>query len=106
MQSPRSLAESMEHSPDPLPGTGECFTGYGVTGVAFESGDVLALRRFPRSSIGLGYTAVWHRGPDGEWTFYSDVAPRHSCARYFGSALIDAVTDGIDVEWLGTDTLR
>jgi hypothetical protein len=106
MHTPRSFADALERASGTVHGSGERFSGYGVTGVAFESGDVLALRRFPASSLGLGYTAVWHRGPDGEWTFYSDVAPRHSCARYFGSALVDAVTDAIDVEWLAADALR
>ncbi len=69
----------------PLPdGPGDRFSGYAISGLPFRSGHVLALRRFPVSSIGSGYTAVWHRDPSGCWTFYSTVPPEVSCARYFG----------------------
>jgi hypothetical protein len=50
-------------------GQDERFNGYGVMGVPFVSGDLLALRRFPNTSIGDGYTSVWHRRPDGRWLF-------------------------------------
>ena len=55
-----------------------------LPGVSFASGHVLALRCFPASSIGPGYTSLWHRDPDGRWTFYATVPPAQSCARYFG----------------------
>lgn len=29
---------------------------------------------FPASSIGPGYTSVWHRDPGGTWTFYSEAS--------------------------------
>ena len=44
-----------------LPSGGEeRFAGYGVMGLPFASGHVLAMRRFPASSIGPGYSSVWH----------------------------------------------
>jgi hypothetical protein len=50
-------------------GGGERFAGYGVMGLPFRSGHVLAMRRFPASSIGPACTSVWHRSPDGRWVF-------------------------------------
>ena len=45
------------------PGQEERFSGYGVMGLPFRSGHVLALRRFPVTSVGPGYTSVWWRDP-------------------------------------------
>ncbi|MGE3276672.1 MAG: hypothetical protein AB7O67_16280 [Vicinamibacterales bacterium] len=96
---PARLAEALEHAA-PLPrGAGDCFAGYAVLGVPFEDGDVLALRRFPASSAGPGYTSVWHRAPDGRWTFYADVAPTHGCSRYFGPAIAETIVAPIRLEW-------
>ena len=61
-------SNAMRALPD---GPGDRFSGYAIIGLPFQSGHVLALRRFPTSSIGPGYTAVWHRNPSGRWTFYS-----------------------------------
>lgn len=84
----------------PLPeGTEERFAGYGVMAAPFGSGDVLALRRFPASSLGEGYTSVWHRDPQGAWTIWSDHAPLESCPRYFGSAVERSVVAPIEVHW-------
>ena len=58
MQSPRSLVEPMEQNRALPPGPEERFAGYGVMGVPFSSGYVLALRHFPSSSVGPGYTSV------------------------------------------------
>jgi hypothetical protein len=60
-------------------GGGDRFAGYVVIG-SFRSGHVLAFRRFPPSSLGPGYTSIWHRDPNGRWTFYSTVAPGRSCS--------------------------
>lgn len=103
--SPRAAALRAERSPRLPAGGGERFAGYGVPGVTFASGHVLALRRFPASSIGPAYTAVWHRDPAGAWTFYSDVEPALACARYFGSAGSRAVRDEIDLAWRGDFSL-
>jgi len=75
-------------------------------GLPFRSGDVLATRRFPASSIGPGYTSVWHRNPGGEWTFYADVPPEIACTRFFGSAVARAVVCPLVLEWTGEDQLH
>lgn len=80
-------------------GVEERFSGYGVLGVSFASGHVLAMRRFPASSVGGGYTSVWHRLPSGEWDFYQDVPPELACPRYFGPALRRALQRPVEVQW-------
>jgi hypothetical protein len=82
-------------------GPGDRFAGYAVLGVPFRSGDVLALRRYPVTSIGPGYTSIWHRDPEGAWTFYSDAACDQGCARYFGSGVREFVGTPIRIEWPG-----
>jgi hypothetical protein len=100
----RHIIEALERDA-PLPdGAGDRFSGYAIIGLPFRSGHVLALRRFPASSIGPGYTAVWHRDPSGRWTFYSTVPPEASCARYFGGAVKRNVVTPIDIAWV--DSMR
>jgi hypothetical protein len=70
-------------------------------GLPFTSGHVLALRHFPTSSIGPGYTSVWHRDPHGNWVFYADVAPHNSCSRYFDGAVARSERGEITVTWNG-----
>ncbi|MDQ6754571.1 MAG: hypothetical protein M3017_14510 [Actinomycetota bacterium] len=99
---PRFYAESDEEKrtgvqEDPA----EHFSGYAVMGQPFRSGYYLAFRHFRRSSVGPGYRAVWVRTPSGGWTIYADAAPELSCARYFGSALDEAVTTTVGIEWDG-----
>jgi hypothetical protein len=83
------------------PGDDERFSGYGVLGLSFSSGHVLAMRRFPVTSVGPGYTSVWLRRPSGSWSIYADAPPAVSCARYFGAALEAAVQCPITVTWTG-----
>ncbi|WP_346960566.1 hypothetical protein [uncultured Arthrobacter sp.] len=99
MQSPRTLVESVEQHPALPSGPEERFAGYGVMGVPFSSGYILALRRFAASSVGPGYTSVWIRDPAGVWTMHSTTAAASSCPRYFGSALGAASTVGISLRW-------
>ncbi|MDP9981523.1 hypothetical protein J2W14_000903 [Pseudarthrobacter oxydans] len=99
MQSPRTLVESVERNPVLPAGPEERFAGYGVMGVPFSSGYILALRHFPASSVGAGYNSVWIRDPAGVWTMHSTAAPGSSCPRYFGSALGSASTGGISIRW-------
>jgi hypothetical protein len=82
-------------------GSGERFAGYGIMGLPFTSGHVLALRRFPASSLGPGYTSVWHRDPAGTWVFYADVDPHLSCSRFFGNALARSERSAITLVWDG-----
>jgi hypothetical protein len=72
MREPAECVEDPERHSELPPGSEERFFGYGVIGLTFLSGHVLALRRFPASSIGPGYRSVWHRDPRGRWTFHQD----------------------------------
>lgn len=102
---PRTVAQAIERTP-PLPhGSQEQFRGYAVLGVGYASGHLLALRRFPRSSLGPGYTSIWHYAPERGWTIYTDVEPGLSCPRYFSRATIAAVTTEIAITWTGPHTL-
>ena len=98
--SAKHTIEALEHGAAFLEGAGDRFSGYSVVGLPFRSGHVLALRRFPASSLGPGYTSVWHRDPAGRWTFFSTVSPELSCARYFGGQVDRNVVTSIDIEWL------
>jgi hypothetical protein len=65
----------------------------------FTSGHLLPMPRFPASSVGPGYRSVWHRAPDGRWTFFQDVPSAQGCTRYFGAAVADVVDATIDIDW-------
>ncbi len=106
MTSPRDRVLAAENNASLLAGAGERFNGWGLMGLPFASGDVIATRRFPASSLGTGYSSVWYRSPEGEWTFYADVAPDTACPRYFGATLTRAVMSPIALEWTGEDQLR
>src|SRR5258707_529775 len=98
---PREIIRHIEaHCVVPA-GEGDRFAGYAVMGLPFRSGHVLALRRFPVSSVGPGYTSVWHRDPRGVWTFYSTINPDLGCSRYFGSEITHNVVAQIDIRWTG-----
>ena len=84
---PREIIGNIEKTAFLPPGKADRFAGYAVIGLPFRSGHVLALRRFPASSLGPGYTSVWHRSPAGIWTFYSTVPPEQGCSRYFGKEI-------------------
>lgn len=77
----------------------EQMAGWGVMGLPFEEGHILALRVFPSSSLGQPYRSVWHRDPAGLWRMWVDAPPRQACPRYFGRALIDVRQADIDVSW-------
>jgi hypothetical protein len=106
MREPRALAAKAEAYSALPKGDDERFAGWGLMGLSFHSGDVLAMRRFPASSLGKGYSSVWHRDPGGAWTIWSDAPPLESCARYFGAALTRALTAPIDIDWEGPRRLR
>ncbi len=103
---PRDEAERIEKAPELPGGSEERFQGYGVMGLPFASGHVLAMRRFPASSVGPGYTSVWHRDPAGNWTFYADTPPLNACTRYFGSDVERAVECPIALSWPAPRALR
>ncbi|MEP7307481.1 MAG: hypothetical protein ABJA98_18405 [Acidobacteriota bacterium] len=103
---PRDAARLAERTAALPAGPGDWFSGYALLGVTFASGHVLAFRRVAASSIGPGYLSVWHRVPDGGWTFYATVPPELACARYFGASVDCNVLVGIEVEWPEPDELR
>ncbi len=105
-ESPQQLAAAIEKSPSVPPGEAERFAGYGVMGATFSSGHVLALRRFPASSLGEGYTTVWHRSPAGEWTIFSNRDVTQTCPRYFGADLARAIETPIVLSWPSPNILR
>jgi hypothetical protein len=103
---PHAAVSVIERDACILRGPGDAFSGYAVIGLPFQSGHVLALRRFSASSLGPAYTSVWHRDPSGRWTFYSTAAPDCSCARYFGARVHRNVITPINLEWTTPWTLR
>ena len=96
---PRDLIATLEQTALLPDGVRERFVGYGVMGLPFRSGHVLGLRRWPASSVGPGYTSVWHRRPDGRWSFWSTAAPEVSCTRYTGEISDDTRVTTIELDW-------
>lgn len=80
--------------------------GWGVFGLPFDSGDVLALRVVPESDFGP-YCALWHKDPGGSWAIYVD-GPRldTACPRYFGAACKYTGYAQIQFAWKGPATLH
>ncbi len=58
MAEPMELVERLGQYGDLPSGNAERFAGYGVMGIPFASGHVLAMRRFVASSLGEAYTSV------------------------------------------------
>ena len=103
---PRDAAQAAIDDPRLPAGTDERFSGYGVMGLPFSSGHYLTVRHFPASSIGPGYTAVWHRDPQGRWQIFANAAPEFSCSRFFSSATaFPARTCAIEERWIDPRTL-
>jgi hypothetical protein len=75
-------------------------------GLPFLSGHVLGLRRWTASSVGDGFTSIWHRDPVGRWTFYETVDGDAGCTRYFGADVARVEVVPIDLDWETTDRLR
>jgi hypothetical protein len=98
---PADLVQALEQRADLPRGKEERFHGYGVVGLPFKSGHILCLRRWPASSLGAGYTSLWHRNPEGRWTFIQDVPPQMACTRYFGSAVSQRLDRRISITWTG-----
>ena len=104
-RTPAAAAAEMEARARLPPCGAERFSGYGVIGPPFAFGHVLALRRWPASSIGPGYTSVWHRDPGGRWTFWADAEPALACARYTRRIAAAAPVAAIRIEWIGPFSL-
>lgn len=106
MRSPADYAREVEERPSLPPGPGERVSGYGVMGLHFASGHVLGLRRWTASSVGEGFTSIWHRDPAGHWSFHESVSADLGCSRYFGAGVDRARVVPIDIEWEGPFRLR
>lgn len=89
----------------PWPGH-EYAKGWGVFGLPFDSGHVLAMRVFAESDFGP-YRTIWHRDPAGNWSIYVD-GPRldTACPRYYGPACSHTAHARIDVTWTGKTSLH
>jgi hypothetical protein len=82
-------------------GDDERVVGFGVMGLPFTNGHYLAFRDFPSTSFSPAYLSVWHRDPDGVWTFYATTPGPQSCSRYFSSATpVDPVVCDIESAWI------
>ncbi|HVB70996.1 MAG TPA: hypothetical protein VND83_05780 [Acidimicrobiales bacterium] len=106
MVEPAELARRVEEHPQLPPGQCERVSGYGVMGLPFRSGHVLGLRRWTASSVGEGFTSIWHRDPEGRWTFYESAPSEVACSRYFGADVDRVNTVPIGLEWEGPYRLR
>lgn len=107
MPSPATLTTAIESDMGEAPWPGhEYVRGWGVFGLPFDSGHVLALRVFPQSSFGP-YRTLWRRDPGGSWSIYADAqVVEHACPRYYGPACTYVGAARIDLEWTGPRTLR
>ncbi len=84
----------------------EYVKGWGVFGLPFDSGHVLALRVFPEGSFGP-YRTLWHRDPSGRWSIYVDGARLDTaCPRYYGAACERTGYAHIGLTWTGPASLR
>jgi hypothetical protein len=84
----------------------EYVKGWGVFGLPFDSGHVLALRVFPENDFSP-YRAVLHRDPGGRWSIYVDGSSLDTaCPRYFGAACHFTGYARIGLTWDGPATLR
>jgi hypothetical protein len=84
----------------------EFASGWGIFGLPFDSGHVLALRVFLDGTFGP-YRSIWHRDPAGDWSIYVDGPDlATACPRYYGQACAHVGTARIEVEWSDPTTLR
>lgn len=100
---PREAARALEHSRHHggSDAGADHIAGYGLMGLAFDSGHIVAFRCFTTSSIGPPYRSIWHRHPDGRWVIHTNVEPARACPRYFAPALDSFHVDDIDITWSG-----
>jgi hypothetical protein len=106
MAEPALVARDEEANPHLPAGDCERVSGYGVMGLPFRSGHVLGLRRWTASSVGDRFTSIWHRNPEGRWTFYESVSCDIACSRYFGADVETARVGPIAIDWEGARRLR
>jgi len=99
VRGPAEFARQAEEDPQLPAAACERVSGYGVMGLPFRSGHVLGLRRWTASSVGAGFTSIWHRDPDGRWTFYESVPSGLACTRYFGASVERVQIGPIALDW-------
>jgi hypothetical protein len=99
MKTPAAVTRAVSDNPRMPPGNDDRVSGFGVMGLPFRSGHVLALRRWTAASTGPGYTSIWHRDPEGRWTFYESTRRDLACTRYFGADVERGRVVPIDLEW-------
>ncbi|BBX07824.1 hypothetical protein [Mycolicibacterium aichiense] len=100
MTTPHSALHAVADHPSLPAGTDDRVTGFGIMGLPFATGHYLAYRDFGASSFSPAYRSVWHRDPDGRWTFYATTPAEQSCSRYFSSATtVPAVQCDITMSW-------
>lgn len=104
------LADRLRDLPErqgvpPWPGY-EYVKGWGVFGLPFDSGHVLALRVFPENDFSP-YRTLWHRDPRGRWSIHVDGnSAETACPRYYGPACDHVGYAQIRLEWTGAASLR
>ena len=103
---PMEYVESAEAQPLLPEGTEERVSGYGMMGIPFSTGHVLGLRRWTASSVGAPFTSIWHRDPDGRWTFYETNDCTVACSRWFGGGVDESRPTNISLTWESADRLR
>lgn len=99
MREPAYFARQLEEKPKLPEGACERVSGYGVMGLPFQSGHVLGLRRWTASSVGEGFTSIWHRDPGGRWTFHESAPSAIACTRYFGAGVERQRLGAIGLTW-------
>jgi hypothetical protein len=104
--SPASAAADVTARPALPSGDGERFTGFGIMGLAFDTGHYLALRAWTETSIGAPYRSVWHRKPDGAWHMYVTAPAEWSCPRYFSAAASYERVPAVELTWTDAHRLR
>jgi hypothetical protein len=106
VREPAYFARQREEEPELPKGNCERVSGYGVMGLPFQSGHVLGLRRWTASSVGEGFTSIWHRSPEGRWTFHESAPSQVACTRYFGADVERVLVGAIELEWETPHRLR
>jgi len=101
----RTTAITPNRSEAPWPDH-EYVRGWGVFGLPFDSGHILALRVFPDNPF-APYATVWHRDPTGKWSIFVD-GPRFdtACPRYYAKACDVVAHAKITLTWTEPSTLR
>lgn len=107
MSSPAALTTAIHEDVGEAPWPDhEYVRGWGVFGLPFDSGHVLALRVFPQGSFGP-YRTVWHRDPEGRWSIHADARRvEDACPRYYGPACAHVGKTAIELRWTGPRTLH